>query len=760
MSSEDYTYVEQDTGDSTNEDGLPTYDDLIVQHGPNSRFGRWRGWIEKRAAERYADISPQERSRRRERGWGNDNMYGSESSLDSPSIPTLINQPPSPSPMALHIQTDDLRNLHISQRTQHTLSPPLPPLPSVSLKLQPTHLRIHQFGSRFLPHATSPIRCVLSIMEGKLLLIGHDEGLSVLDMYPRSESVAGISVKGPEEAQARSIWTGEGIFQMSLLEMENDARGTAQGVVLALVGPEVDSPSTSSKDSESTRVLRMYNLTSLISLAKWTINQKGARPLDMRRPSNWQSQQQTPPKRHRPQHSIARGLKNLIDTPGNHHGSEHSQSSSYQTLLSPSPSVDSTTSRTRSRPNSPRADSFDSASWDMIDELPLRWATDFVPLATPGSRLSTSSVLSYALWSNDDRPSSRGGRLLAIATKSNIFLYETPKGERAFHFLKEFYTPLIPRSITFFQQSVSDIARSFSDSGYRSPNSHKRADSSINSRDTHRLSSTASMTVTYGTQLSLFVIFDKKSGWIRLADSAVGEVDLHDDSQFGAPAREVSSPNSHRKSRIMMDTSSSSGKWIPPALCELPFSAPGAPLQTMNIILLTRGRRTHILPSPLPSNSALHIPLRVVTWRNNSTDIVARIFEGSEPDMDGYATPAYLQLISLGELGVEVQEISLPSLLSKGKGKTRADDNLYAEQDTGGDAGFLCTGGHWDRQHTFASNLNRSYSTLSTSSSFSTDSTQLEREKGLYCWCRKGLEDFRVFWLGGSLTADYEDEEQ
>lgn len=61
---------------------------------------------------------------------------------------------------------------------------------------------------------------------------------------------------------------------MSLLEMENDARGTPQGVVLALVGPEIDSPSMSSKDSESPRVLRMYNLTSLISLAKWAINQK------------------------------------------------------------------------------------------------------------------------------------------------------------------------------------------------------------------------------------------------------------------------------------------------------------------------------------------------------------------------------------------------------------------------------------------------------------------------------------------------------
>lgn len=37
MSSEDYSYVEQDTNDSTNQGGLPTYDDLAAQNGPNSR---------------------------------------------------------------------------------------------------------------------------------------------------------------------------------------------------------------------------------------------------------------------------------------------------------------------------------------------------------------------------------------------------------------------------------------------------------------------------------------------------------------------------------------------------------------------------------------------------------------------------------------------------------------------------------------------------------------------------------------------------
>lgn len=158
--------------------------------------------------------------------------------------------------------------------------------------------------------------------------------------------------------------------------------------------------------------------------------------MDLRKPANWHSQQ-TPPKKHRAQHSIARGLKSLIDSPGNHSSPPEPHSASYQQLLSPSPSVDSTTSRrSRSISPGPGRDSFDSTAWDVINELPLRWATDFVSLATPGSRLSTCSVLSYALWSDDDRPRSGGGRLLAISTKSNILLYETPRGQRAFHFLK------------------------------------------------------------------------------------------------------------------------------------------------------------------------------------------------------------------------------------------------------------------------------------------------------------------------------------
>jgi hypothetical protein len=62
-----------------------------------------------------------------------------------------------------------------------------------------------------------------------------------------------------------------------MLEMDNVGDSTPQGVVLALVGPEVDC----SRDQESLRTLRMYNLASLISLAKYTVAQKVHRSISL-----------------------------------------------------------------------------------------------------------------------------------------------------------------------------------------------------------------------------------------------------------------------------------------------------------------------------------------------------------------------------------------------------------------------------------------------------------------------------------------------
>src|ERR1700730_5014924 len=56
---------------------------------------------------------------------------------------------------------------------------------------------------------------------------------------------------------------------MTLLESEGSPQGMLAGVVLALVGPQPDNA-----NHEPFRTLRMYNLSSLISLAQWSISHK------------------------------------------------------------------------------------------------------------------------------------------------------------------------------------------------------------------------------------------------------------------------------------------------------------------------------------------------------------------------------------------------------------------------------------------------------------------------------------------------------
>ncbi|KAK0461648.1 uncharacterized protein EV420DRAFT_1619179 [Desarmillaria tabescens] len=776
-------YVEQDAKFKGGGDELPTYDDLAAQNGPNSRFGRWRGWVEKRAAERYMDVTPEERARRRERGWGNDELVCLSICLSGPlssivlitvylfqdetsqssslSVPPIIQEPTTPTANNyLHIRTEDL-NLCTPPPETPRLNSPLPPLPAISTRIRPTHLKMNNFGSRFLPHATAPIRCLLPLLSGRLLLIGHDEGLSVLDMYPQewSETDVGITIKGPEEAVSRQIWLGEGVYQLSLLEVEQTGEGTPQGVVLALVGPDPNSPI--SKDVESLRTLRMYNLSSLTSLAKWAVAQKGKRPLDLSRPSNWVAQQ-SPVKKHRPRSSIARGLKSWIEAPNNH--PVEPPTSSYHNLLSPASLIGASNvgSRPGSRSPSPNRPGSDESTWDVINDLPLRWATDFVPLASTGSRLANSSVISYALWNQSDRNTS--GRMLAVATKSNILLYETPKGERAFHFVKDFYTPLTPRSITFFQQVVHDVARSPSDTGSSSRfhHGHRRSDSSSTARGDRALTPPNAL-LSYGTHLSIFVVFDKKAGWIRLADSAVGEVELYDDSAGSSHSRELNSSLNSRRSRYSVDFSSALGKWIPPVQCEIPLPSSSKYPLTKKVHLLTRGKQTHILPCPVPTGTSnSYPPLRVIIWKSPPTSVTPRICSNN----DGDSPSRFLQLIALGEHGVEVQEMSV-SFLSKGKGKARADDIVYGEDDAGGDTGFLCVGGHWDQPlYPPYQPLNRSSSSASDISLESVNSMEsgellakMKMDQGLYGWCRKGLEDWRVFWLGGSTVDDDESDE-
>ncbi|KAH7931183.1 hypothetical protein BV22DRAFT_1101159 [Leucogyrophana mollusca] len=744
-----YVYgAEQDQPELGSGD-LPTYDDLAAHSGPNSRFGRWRGWIEKRAAERYADISTEDLQRRRERGWGNETT--------EETIP-VINEPRARAtsmPLRLRINAD-LPAVPTPDPDPDPdpslLQPTTGPSPLPGELLSPTHLRLHQFGSRFLPHCTSPIRCLLPLQSDRLLLIGHDRGLSVLNMYPQEwAETGGIMQKGPDEAQSRPIWTGEAVYQLSILEYEDAGDGPAQGVVLALVGPDVD-PSSASHQ-ESVRTLRMYNLASLTSLAKWTIAQRGTRPLDLRRPSDWHPQQT--PKKHRPASSITRGLRSLmVESPTRTIPTQ----TSFQSLLP--------TGEQRARRKSTSA-SMDS-TWDVLDDLdlPLRWAADYVPLAGANSRMSSSSVISYALWQEGGRYNHRA--LLAVATKSNIYLYETPKGERAFHFVKEFYTPIQPRSLVFVQQSVQDIFRSPSDVGpLRTTGGygHNRVASTESSFSLYnpRNSLVAPVNVTYAAQPAIFVIFDKKAGVIRIADAAVTEIEMYDTggsaSSSSSSVRDTLTASSSRRSRMSVDFAAmkemSKGLWVLPSKAELPATRslyPGA--DSRSVYLLTRGKQTHIVPSPLPASVATTPPLYTITWKSHPSSVSPRVCKPPRSSSSEEPPSPFLQLVGMGEDGIEVHEVPL-SLLSKGKGKatgTSLSEPVYAQSFIG-EAGYLVSGGHWHRPPHGPPQLSRTQSATSIASFESLETeeivSKLKEEQGVYGWWRKDVEDWRIFWAGG-----------
>ncbi|TCD63481.1 hypothetical protein EIP91_005363 [Steccherinum ochraceum] len=734
-------------------DDLPTYDDLTEQNGPNSRFGRWRGWIEKRAAERYADLSPDALKARRAKGWG----AGVENAEDA-SLRPVSSSSAHGAALQLHLQTNfSTTSIERTQSAATVQSVNLTPQPSIGEPLFPSHLQVHQFGSRFLPHTTSAIRCLLPLLGDRLLLIGHDDGLSVMDMFPKEWNDAGLACKGPGDAEARPIWVGEGVFQMNILESESNGEGTPQGVVLALVGP--DSP----REQEGVRTLRMYNLASLVSLAKYSVVQRpGSRPLDLRHPTSGKPTQTTP-RRHRKGPSLAKGLKNLMTESPPPSGSTNAiyqvRSEAYVQLPSAVEISNNSSVVFNTSPVNDPTTSLDS-TWDMVDDLPLRWATDYVPLAGTGSRLTNTSVLAYALY-RDENQRSRGGAFLAVAVKSNIFLYETPKGERAFRF--EFYTPITARNLTFVHQGVLDpMSRSPSDI------SHVRNNlASPSARHPKRLSMGGHIPShpQYPPQLSIFVVFEKKAGLIRIADSAVGEVELYDEASSSGPQHNLLlSPGSlSKKSRSSWDSRSflkeSKASWLLPVRIVVPGqSNEGWTSPSQSMYLVTRGRHSHILPYPLPANLPSIPPFRTFTWTSSPNHISARICRAAQMTsaLDGSSSSTFLQVTAFGEEGVEVQEIPLSALtVNTGKGKHRAtEEPVRASMDIGGDTGFLCVGGHWDddpaRPHFMRSDSTMSNDSVLEDISSSRTPTRLREREGVYGWVRKGAEDWRVFWVGGT----------
>ena len=206
------------------------------------------------------------------------------------SLDTALLQyfPQEPSPDH-HISHDPV---HMTYSPNNYINRPSPDvqIPAISLATDPTwkHLLIRHFG----PLATSQIRCILPVLGGRMLLIGHDDGLSVLDLVPRLTTDDGNFTNGPtglKQSEYRAIWRGEtyvrnsllgfhsiltkknyfiSIFCMSVIETANDHEGGTQGLVLVVAGPNSSAMKVPSKQA---RVARLYNYSSLLSLTQWAV---------------------------------------------------------------------------------------------------------------------------------------------------------------------------------------------------------------------------------------------------------------------------------------------------------------------------------------------------------------------------------------------------------------------------------------------------------------------------------------------------------
>jgi hypothetical protein len=340
---------------------------------------------------------------------------------------------------------------------------------------------------------------------------------------------------------------------------------------------------------------------------------------------------------------------------------------------------------------------------------------------------------------------------------------------------QEFYTPCPARSINFVHQAAVDDGRnphylSVIDISAR----HRGLDlgdipgrpksltvGPIAPLRARRVSSPGDFT--YGSQLSLFVIFEKKAGLIRIGDSAVDEIEMYDDGSQPPMLPIAEKSPRLRRSLHTFDAfgfgSDRKGAWLPLCNLEVPtgaFAADGT-LPRRSIVLVSRGRQTHIHPSPLPVPLAWSPPLSIIWWNHTPSQVTARVCCGSNGK-------AFLQVIAYGA-GVEVAELSL-SFLSpraglggKGKGKAVPVEPLVRAYTGAFDPSrFACRGGEW---HLLTIANGRPEIRRSRPSTDGPDTREwvarAKMEEGFYGWYMKDVEDYRVFWMG-NVSGKEEDE--
>ncbi|OAV90966.1 hypothetical protein PTTG_28138 [Puccinia triticina 1-1 BBBD Race 1] len=295
-----------DEADNSNisPDILPTYGELKDQEG--HRFGRWRGWIEKRARERV-----EERTVDRQQAELQGRPFGTGWDLPQSNQPQIQPQSTPLDRNSSIISARDERAAFKSASRNHkdtflrhqkgkfdgstsAHKPNLEPGPG-AVNLTPS-TSIHQIGSRFLPQFPSQPLCAIPLPLSRIrnytsstdppaerfLLVGTIEGLYVCDLMPSLSSTVKKDMVSPTDSKIYQLWQGLGVHQLEIAieDTPHSSNASLPGIVIALTSSSNESIMSAGMDG-ITKSVKMWPLQSMVNLVKFRAFSESSECLDL-----------------------------------------------------------------------------------------------------------------------------------------------------------------------------------------------------------------------------------------------------------------------------------------------------------------------------------------------------------------------------------------------------------------------------------------------------------------------------------------------
>ncbi|PLW45917.1 hypothetical protein PCASD_08639 [Puccinia coronata f. sp. avenae] len=424
-----HTHLHETDGTDVPPERLPTYGELKSQEG--HRFGRWRGWIEKRARERI-----EERTIDREEAERQGRPFGTGWDLPQLNLSKNQSQLPPMNRNSSIISARDERAAFKSASRNHrdaffkhqkgkfdgstsSHRPNLEPGPG-AVKLTPS-TSIHQIGSRFLPQFASQPLCAIPLPliktrhhypstteppAERFLLVGTIDGLYVCDLMPSLSSTVKKDMVSPTDSKIYQLWQGLGVHQLEIAveDTPHSTNTSVPGIVIALTSSSNESSTSPVGMDGVTKSIKMWPLQSMINLVKFRAFSESSECLDLHeRPTNTKK---TP--------SLTAGTSALAGFISMFEKGKHKAESSISTL---SDTFSHTSTRPQSggsyghkpsptspftKPSTLPASSTQKSSNQSHLDLPLQWAKQTISLNLP--RIQAYGPILFIKLSNSPVP--------------------------------------------------------------------------------------------------------------------------------------------------------------------------------------------------------------------------------------------------------------------------------------------------------------------------------------------------------------------